>query len=120
MRVALIAMTLMWPMTAFSQDAPSLEEQAAMCWSIPAGLETLFASEFDVVLGAKGEVEDITVTRFDETAKGGRELVKSASRAIERCSPYRTDKTGTVKFTMDPMPLFEGVKTFDPFKAKQD
>lgn len=75
-------------------------EQAIRCWLIPAkffyGVE--FSATFDVDLDEDGDVQDITVTSFSPETEDGKEIVRSASRAIEKCSPYNA--SGRQTFTM--------------------
>lgn len=93
---------------------PTMAEQAVRCWNIPpvVGAKTFWAV-FDVVTDPDGSVIDISVVDFEHGSQAER-LVRSASRAIETCDPYRTDSSST-RVEMRAAP----VSPIDPFKDRR-
>ncbi|MFK4062222.1 MULTISPECIES: hypothetical protein [Brucella] len=82
-------------------SAGTLAEQAQKCWNPPPfSADADFDAEFDVLLTASGAVKDITVTSYNPQSDLGKDAVKSASRAIEMCSPYQGGVEGLNKFRM--------------------
>lgn len=95
-------------------SAETLSEQAQKCWNPPpfsADADT--DAEFDVLLTASGAVKDITVTTYKPQNDLGKEAVKSASKAIEMCSPYKGGAEGINKFRMT---INEDGAAINPFK----
>lgn len=81
--------------------AETLAEQAQKCWNPPPfSADADIDAEFDVLLTASGAVRDITVTSYKPRNDLGKQAVKSASRAIEMCSPYQGGNEGLNKFRM--------------------
>lgn len=84
-----------------------------MCWNLPpmiAGADGVTIS-FDVTFTDRGKVMDIAV--IDYTPRTiSKEVVRSASAAIERCAPY-PDAAGTLRVEMLTGTTSEPI---DPFK----
>lgn len=100
-----------WPGVA---HAETLAEQAQKCWNPPPfSADADIDAEFDVLLTASGAVKDITVTSYKPQNDLGKEAVKSVSKAIEMCSPYKGGVEGLNKFRMT---IDEGGAAINPFK----
>ncbi|QPA25435.1 hypothetical protein IR196_04890 [Brucella anthropi] len=100
--------------SAGSASAETLAEQAQKCWNPPPfSSDAEIDAEFDVLLSANGAVKDITVTSYKPQNDLGKEAVKSASKAIEMCSPYKGGAEGIHKFRMT---LEDDGATINPFK----
>lgn len=115
MRTLLISGLVICPTMTSAQEPASLEKQAARCWNMPAqAAETNFKGSFEVLLEGNGKVTDISVVSFSPEGKIGEQFVRTASRAIEQCSPYETDQIGVIRMNFDSQTAFE--KPIDPFK----
>lgn len=97
-----------------SETAPNISEQFVKCWSVPAGVafQNLTAS-LDVEFGNSGDVIDITSKVKTPKDHAEKLLIISASRAIERCSPFNSVPAGTHEITIAPTPK---KKPINPFK----
>lgn len=101
---------------AFADDvADQIAKKAGACWAIPAGIETPPSALFDVVIGSDGKVSDITIVEYAPAGDVGKQVVLSASRAIETCGPYSAP-SGTVRVLMNASTAFSDEKPIDPFK----
>lgn len=77
----------------------AFEKQVAGCWNPPIQSDGMhFVADFDVTLDDDGNVLDIHVTGYQPRTDLGKEIVRSASSAIEQCAPYQTK--GNVIFHM--------------------
>lgn len=86
---------------ALAFDADSVANDAYKCWNIPAGAaDRPVRMTFDVLFDKSGAVKDITVTEYTPKDKFGETVVRSASIALERCSPYRDAEAGKFSVTM--------------------
>ena len=97
-----------------SASAGTLAEQAQKCWNPPPfSADAEIDAEFDVLLSANGVVREITVTSYKPQNDLGKEAVKSASKAIEMCSPYKGEAEGIHKLRMT---LEDDGAAINPFK----
>ncbi|WLF95663.1 hypothetical protein Q5698_08260 [Brucella intermedia] len=99
---------------AGAAHAETLAEQAQKCWNPPPfSADAEIDAEFDVLLTESGAVKDITVTSYKPRNDLGKQAVKSASKAIEMCSPYQGGNEGLNKFRMT---INEDGAAINPFK----
>lgn len=105
---------IIFGVSAGAASAETLAEQAQKCWNPPPfSADADIDAEFDVLLTASGAVKDITVTSYKPQNDLGKEAVKSASKAIEMCSPYKGGVEGLNKFRIT---IDEGGAAINPFK----
>lgn len=97
-----------------SDSAPNIPDQLVKCWNLPSGVIGLeLTAHFDVVLNNEGEVIDITSKEKKPMRSELEIFILSASRAIERCSPFNGVTAGTHEIIIAPIPT---KKTINPFK----
>ncbi|PQZ29801.1 hypothetical protein [Ochrobactrum vermis] len=115
MKFMIIAALSIIASPALAFDAESVTNAAYKCWNIPAEAEDKpVQMSFDVVFDQRGAVKDISVTDYSPKDKHGEKVVRSASLAIERCSPYRDAEAG--KFSIKMRTDIPENSPIDPFK----
>lgn len=115
MRKLMVMLFSIAAVPALADQAADIANKASDCWALPAGLETPPMAEFDVTFDGEGNVTDATVIKYSPNNAQGKELVRTASRALQMCEPY-PGASGKIRVLMDPKTLFGGQKIIDPFK----
>ena len=100
MKTVLIVFAALLASPAFAEDAATkISEQAQKCWNIPSGVAgSGYSTTFEVEFDKNGKVLDITAKKYPKDAIG-KTFVLSASRALERCSPYADATVGKALIT---------------------
>jgi hypothetical protein len=80
-----------------------------------------FSAKFDVRMDDAGNVRGIAVVSFAPSTAAGRDAVRSASQAIEKCAPYSIDEGARLYVVRmrwsDGKPVLENSPgLIDPFK----
>jgi len=109
--LALVAMLATAPAMA-----QSIEDRANHCWLPPSGYDGDARIVFDVHLNAKGGVEDLKTIEFEPDGQLGRDIVMSASRAIESCSPYEAAGAARIEMELRGGQPGEPATPIDPLK----
>lgn len=116
MRLAIVGLVAMVPSAAAADPANEIGDQAERCWNLSSTILKAVAepmADFDVLFDRVGAVKDITVVDYEPKNEIGEQIVRSASHAIERCSPYVGTSEGVNRVRMH----FREVPPIDPFKA---
>lgn len=93
----------------------AIGEQAKKCWNMPAGAEASgLSATLEVELDKDGNVIDITAKKYRKDGVG-KAFVLSASRALERCSPFSNAPEGKIMVTFS-VPDPAAKKRINPFK----
>lgn len=78
--------------TVAAAESPSIGDQASRCWTITSAMnDSNFTAKFDVRMDASGNVVDIAVVSYGPSTAAARQAVRSASQAVQQCSPYSID-----------------------------
>lgn len=81
------------------------EEQVAGCWNFTAEMAASPGVDLDATLDAGGNVIAVAEVR-PGTTSADIEVADSAVRAIWKCSPYKDQGAGIIRFRMDPRSMF--------------
>lgn len=114
MKSVLIVSVALLATPALADDAATkIGEQAQKCWNMPSGVAGRgYTATLEVEFDKNGKVVDITAKKYPKDAIG-KTFVLSASRALERCSPYADATAGKALITFKEP---EATKPINPFK----
>lgn len=112
-RIALIGLVLATTASAAPLDGADITQAALRCWNPPPTTDVSnFKATFLIAI-SRGQAAGIDVTEYRPQTPDGKEAVRSASLAIERCAPYSLDDGSySVQFPGDA----SGNTPIDPFK----
>jgi hypothetical protein len=114
-RLAIFTAALLAALPVWAGDAERIASQAGRCWVLPGGLRSAPHVEFELELNAAGKITNATAVSYSPEGSLGKEVVRSALRALQDCGPYK-GATGTVHVLMEPKASGGDRKAIDPFK----
>ena len=91
-RLRFLLMLLLLASPVAAAEKLSIGDQASRCWVITSAMkDSDFTAKFDVRMDSSGNVKDIAIVSYAPSTAAARRAVRSASQAIEQCSPYSID-----------------------------